>query len=154
RHRRPGGRDRGGRSLRPPRRRRHPRRGRRPGSVHREAGRPRPPRAGEGARLHPEDRRLRADRQPRPQRRPPRPGERARAALPGPEGRGGEGMILAVSWHDLLLRSVVAFNEFVIFYFLCLNTVYLILFLVSLWEVVRFVRRTFFSDYQQILKSE
>ena len=62
--------------------------------------------------------------------------------------------LLAVHWHDLLLRSVVTFNEFVIFYFLALNGVYLLLFLVSLFEVVRFVRRTFFSDYQQILKSE
>src|SRR5262245_49934700 len=62
--------------------------------------------------------------------------------------------LLAVNWHDLLLRSVVTFNEFVIFYFLALNTVYLLLFVVSLFEVVRFVRRTFFSDYQQILKSE
>ena len=63
-------------------------------------------------------------------------------------------MLLAVNWHDLLLRSVITFNEFVIFYFLALNSVYLLLFLVSLFEVVRFVRRTFFSDYQQILKSE
>ncbi len=62
--------------------------------------------------------------------------------------------VLAFNWHDLLLRSVITFNEFVIFYFLALNTVYLLLFLVSLFEVVRFVRRTFFSDYQQILKSE
>ena len=61
---------------------------------------------------------------------------------------------LGVNWHDLLLRAVITFNEFVIYYFLTLNTVYLILFLVSLLEVVRFVRRTFFSDYQQILKSE
>jgi len=61
---------------------------------------------------------------------------------------------LAIDWHHLLLRSVVTFNELVIYYFLALNTVYLILFIVSLFEVVRFVRRTFFSDYQQILKSE
>jgi len=62
--------------------------------------------------------------------------------------------LLAIDWHYLLLRSVVTFNEFVIYYFLTLNTVYLILFIISLFEVVRFVRRTFFSDYQQILKSE
>jgi cellulose synthase/poly-beta-1,6-N-acetylglucosamine synthase-like glycosyltransferase len=61
---------------------------------------------------------------------------------------------LAVNWHDLLLRSVIGFNEFVIYYFVALNTVYFLLFIVSLFEVVRFVRRTFFSDYQQILKSE
>ncbi|MCI0658355.1 MAG: glycosyltransferase, partial [Acidobacteria bacterium] len=63
-------------------------------------------------------------------------------------------MTLAIDWHHLLLRPVVSFNEFVIYYFLTLNSVYLILFIVSLFEVVRFVRRTFFSDYQQILKSE
>jgi cellulose synthase/poly-beta-1,6-N-acetylglucosamine synthase-like glycosyltransferase len=61
---------------------------------------------------------------------------------------------LAMNWHELLLRAVVGFNHYVIYYFLALNSVYLILFLVSLLEVVRFVRRTFFSDYQQILKSE
>ena len=61
---------------------------------------------------------------------------------------------LAIDWHDLLLKSVIGFNHYVIYYFVTLNTVYLILFLVSLVEVVRFVRRTFFSDYQQILKSE
>ena len=61
---------------------------------------------------------------------------------------------LALDWHQLLLRSVLTFNEFVLYYFLTLNTVYLVLFIVSLVEVVRFVRRTFFSDYQQILKSE
>jgi cellulose synthase/poly-beta-1,6-N-acetylglucosamine synthase-like glycosyltransferase len=63
-------------------------------------------------------------------------------------------MTLAIDWHHLLLRAVVNFNEFVIYYFLTLNSVYLILFIVSLFEVIRFVRRTFFSDYQQILKSE
>ena len=61
---------------------------------------------------------------------------------------------LAVDWHDLLLKSIIGFNEYVIYYFITLNSVYLLLFLVSLVEVVRFVRRTFFSDYQQILKSE
>src|SRR5207249_452395 len=77
------------------------------------------------------------------------------AAQPRPEPRRGEGMMpLAVNWHALLLRSVVSFNEFVIYYFLTLNTVYLLLFVVSLFEVVRFVKRTFFSDYEQILKSE
>ncbi|HMC82999.1 MAG TPA: hypothetical protein VKL61_07180, partial [Candidatus Polarisedimenticolia bacterium] len=61
---------------------------------------------------------------------------------------------LAMNWQEPLLRAVVGFNHYVIYYFVALNTVYLILFLVSLLEVVRFVRRTFFSDYQQILKSE
>ena len=63
-------------------------------------------------------------------------------------------ILLAMNWQEPLLRAVVGFNHYVIYYFLALNTVYLILFLVSLLEVVRFVRRTFFSDYQQILKSE
>ena len=61
---------------------------------------------------------------------------------------------LAIDWHDLLQKSVIGFNRYVIYYFITLNSVYLLLFLVSLMEVVRFVRRTFFSDYQQILKSE
>ena len=61
---------------------------------------------------------------------------------------------LAVDWHELLLKSILGFNEYVIYYFITLNSVYLLLFLVSLVEVVRFVRRTFFSDYQQLLKSE
>src|SRR4029077_18076859 len=39
-------------------------------------------------------------------------------------------------------------------YFLALNTTYLVLFLVSLREVFRFVWRTFFSDYGQIMQSE
>ena len=63
-------------------------------------------------------------------------------------------IFLSVDWHELLLKSVVGFNRYVLYYFLTLNTVYLVLFIVSLFEVVRFVRRTFFSDYQQILKSE
>jgi cellulose synthase/poly-beta-1,6-N-acetylglucosamine synthase-like glycosyltransferase len=61
---------------------------------------------------------------------------------------------LAIDWHGVLLKSIVGFNTYVIYYFIALNTVYLLLFIVSLVEVVRFVRRTFFSDYQQILKSE
>jgi cellulose synthase/poly-beta-1,6-N-acetylglucosamine synthase-like glycosyltransferase len=61
---------------------------------------------------------------------------------------------LAVDWHALLLKSVAGFNTYVIYYFLALNSVYFLLFVVSLLEVLRFVRRTFFSDYQQILKSE
>jgi cellulose synthase/poly-beta-1,6-N-acetylglucosamine synthase-like glycosyltransferase len=63
-------------------------------------------------------------------------------------------MWLGIDWYDLLLQAIIGFNRYVIYYFLALNSVYFLLFLVSLWEVVRFVRRTFFSDYQQILKSE
>jgi cellulose synthase/poly-beta-1,6-N-acetylglucosamine synthase-like glycosyltransferase len=46
------------------------------------------------------------------------------------------------------------FNWFVLFYFLALNTIYLVLFVISLGAVLRFVRRTFFSDYRQIMQSE
>jgi cellulose synthase/poly-beta-1,6-N-acetylglucosamine synthase-like glycosyltransferase len=58
-----------------------------------------------------------------------------------------------VSWSRVLIQAVVAFDVFVLFYFLLLNTSYLILFLISLREVLRFVRRTFFSDYRQIMQS-
>ena len=54
----------------------------------------------------------------------------------------------------LLTDLVIDFNYFVLFYFLVLNTIYLLLFLVSLREIWYFVRRTFFSDYQQIMQSE
>ncbi len=55
---------------------------------------------------------------------------------------------------SLLAEIVLGFNRLAIYYFALLNGVYVILFLVSLVEVVRFVKRTFFSDYEQILKSE
>ena len=56
---------------------------------------------------------------------------------------------------DMLLPEIVlAFNRWVIYYFALLNGVYVVLFLVSLVEVVRFVKGTFFSDYEQILKSD
>jgi cellulose synthase/poly-beta-1,6-N-acetylglucosamine synthase-like glycosyltransferase len=51
---------------------------------------------------------------------------------------------LAVTWY----------GNFILVYFCLLNLSYLLLFLVSLFEVVRFLKRTFFSDYQQILKSD
>ena len=57
-------------------------------------------------------------------------------------------------WVAWISDAIVAFNIFVVFYFLALNTTYLILFLVSLVEVWKFVRRTFFSDYRQIMQSE
>jgi cellulose synthase/poly-beta-1,6-N-acetylglucosamine synthase-like glycosyltransferase len=46
------------------------------------------------------------------------------------------------------------FNRFVLGYFLVLNTTYLLLFLLSLAAVFKFVRRTFYSDYRQIMQSE
>src|SRR5437867_11150230 len=46
------------------------------------------------------------------------------------------------------------FNLFVLLYFLALHTIYLLLFLISVREVFRFVRRTFFSDYGQLMQSE
>jgi len=59
-----------------------------------------------------------------------------------------------MSWMSILTTIVLEFNRWVIYYFGLLNGVYLLLFLVSFVEVMRFVKRTFFSDYEQILKSE
>ncbi len=56
-----------------------------------------------------------------------------------------------MSW---AVDAIVGFNHFVLYYFVALNVTYLALFLVSLREVLKFVRRTFFSDYQQILASD
>jgi cellulose synthase/poly-beta-1,6-N-acetylglucosamine synthase-like glycosyltransferase len=53
-----------------------------------------------------------------------------------------------------LIQAITLFNEFVLFYFLALTGIYFILFLVSLYEVLKFIKRTFFSDYQQILQSD
>jgi cellulose synthase/poly-beta-1,6-N-acetylglucosamine synthase-like glycosyltransferase len=53
-----------------------------------------------------------------------------------------------------LIDAIVGFNEFVLVYFIALNATYLFLFLVSLYEVLKFVKRTFFSDYQHILTSD
>ncbi len=54
----------------------------------------------------------------------------------------------------LLQDFLVGFNVFVLFYFIALNSIYFILFLISLVEVLKFVRRTFFSDYRQIMQSD
>ena len=54
----------------------------------------------------------------------------------------------------MLIDGVIYFNEFVLVYFIALNSTYLFLFLVSLREVLRFVKRTFFTDYQHILTSD
>jgi len=53
-----------------------------------------------------------------------------------------------------LIDAVVTFNFWILFYFLALNLIYVILFAASLVEVLRFIKRTFFSDYQQILQSD
>jgi cellulose synthase/poly-beta-1,6-N-acetylglucosamine synthase-like glycosyltransferase len=58
-----------------------------------------------------------------------------------------------VNWQLIVARAIEGFNAFVLAYFLILNISYFFLFLVSLREVLRFLRRTFFSDYQQILRS-
>lgn len=55
---------------------------------------------------------------------------------------------------EFLVQAIIAFNDFVLIYFLSLNTIYFFLFLVSLYEVLKFIKRTFFSDYQQILQSD
>ncbi len=55
---------------------------------------------------------------------------------------------------QFLVDAIIAFNDFVLLYFVGLNLFYLILFVVSLYEVIKFIRRTFFSDYQQILQSD
>ncbi|MGH7615232.1 MAG: glycosyltransferase family 2 protein [Gemmatimonadales bacterium] len=58
-----------------------------------------------------------------------------------------------MNWQLIVARAIEGFNAFVLAYFLILNVSYIILFLISLREVLRFLRRTFFSDYQQILRS-
>lgn len=58
-----------------------------------------------------------------------------------------------MNWQLIVSRAIEGFNAFVLAYFLILNISYIILFLISLREVLRFLRRTFFSDYQQILRS-
>ena len=58
-----------------------------------------------------------------------------------------------MNWQLIVSRAIEGFNAFVLAYFLLLNISYIILFLISLREVLRFLRRTFFSDYQQILRS-
>jgi len=59
-----------------------------------------------------------------------------------------------MNWPAIIGDLIYGFNWFVLSYFLVLNTVYLLLFLLSLVEVLKFVRRTFFSDYRQIMQSE
>ena len=59
-----------------------------------------------------------------------------------------------IDWTALATDLIVGFNRFVLAYFLALNTIYLGLFVVSLREIWYFVRRTFWSDYRQIMQSE
>lgn len=59
-----------------------------------------------------------------------------------------------MTWQMLIIKGIICFNYFVLFYFLILNTIYLILFVISLFAVLRFVKRTFFSDYIEIMQSE
>jgi cellulose synthase/poly-beta-1,6-N-acetylglucosamine synthase-like glycosyltransferase len=59
-----------------------------------------------------------------------------------------------MNWAAIVTTLIVGFNAFVLVYFLLLNTSYLVLFLLSLRGVFRFTRRTFFSDYRQIMQSE
>ncbi len=56
--------------------------------------------------------------------------------------------------HELVADAIGGFNRFVLVYFCVLNAVYVLLFLVSLYEVLHFLRRTFFSDYRQLLASD
>lgn len=58
-----------------------------------------------------------------------------------------------MNWQLVAERAIDGFNTFVLAYFLLLNLSYAGLFLVSLREVLLFLKRTFFSDYQQILRS-
>ncbi len=59
-----------------------------------------------------------------------------------------------MNWAAIVTTLIVGFNAFVLVYFLLLNTSYLVLFLLSLRGIFRFTRRTFFSDYRQIMQSE
>jgi cellulose synthase/poly-beta-1,6-N-acetylglucosamine synthase-like glycosyltransferase len=59
-----------------------------------------------------------------------------------------------MNWTAIIGDLIYGFNWFILSYFLTLNTIYLLLFLLSLVEVLKFVRRTFFSDYRQIMQSE
>ncbi|HEX4824608.1 MAG TPA: glycosyltransferase [Candidatus Polarisedimenticolaceae bacterium] len=59
-----------------------------------------------------------------------------------------------MTFTGFLAQALLYFNIFVLIYFLALNSIYLILFVISLFEVLRFVRRTFFSDYRQIMQSD
>jgi cellulose synthase/poly-beta-1,6-N-acetylglucosamine synthase-like glycosyltransferase len=50
----------------------------------------------------------------------------------------------------MAVTIILVFNAFVFAYFLTLNSIYFLVFVVSLRDVLRFVRRTFLSDYDQM----
>jgi cellulose synthase/poly-beta-1,6-N-acetylglucosamine synthase-like glycosyltransferase len=54
----------------------------------------------------------------------------------------------------LFASVVVAFNKFVIVYFLLINVGYLSIFLASMRSLWQFMRRSFFADYSQIRQSD
>ena len=53
-----------------------------------------------------------------------------------------------------LIDAILAFNNFIIFYFVSLNSIYLMLFVLSMAAALRMARENFFSDSQQILESD
>ena len=59
-----------------------------------------------------------------------------------------------MNWPLWVERAIEGLNAFILAYFLALNISYILLFFISLREVLRFLKRTFFSDYQQILRSD
>ncbi|MEW5806885.1 MAG: glycosyltransferase family 2 protein [Acidobacteriota bacterium] len=59
-----------------------------------------------------------------------------------------------MGWQAIVIKAIIGFNYFVLFYFLILNSIYLLLFIISLFAVLKFVKRTFFSDYREIMQSE
>ena len=59
-----------------------------------------------------------------------------------------------MSWRELLIQGIIYFNWFVLGYFIILNSVYLVLFLASLWETIRHARRNLRVDYEIMLSSD
>ncbi len=59
-----------------------------------------------------------------------------------------------MSWREVLVQGIVYFNWFVLAYFIILNSVYLVLFLASLWETIRHSRRNLRVDYETMLSSD
>ncbi len=57
-------------------------------------------------------------------------------------------------WRDLLVQGIIYFNWFVLGYFVILNSVYMVLFLASLWETIRHARRNLRVDYETMLSSD
>jgi HEAT repeat protein len=74
---------------------------------------------------------------------------RPRTAAFGARGAGGR----RVNWTVVLQDALIAFNAFVLVYFIALNSIYLALSDLAV-RGLKFVRRTFFSDYRQIMQSD